>query len=175
MSPLASPAISGPQLSRRFQRSAGSVPERSSSRGLRVIEKINTLAAPTISSSGPLTPLLLATGTGVVVWMWVRRRLPPLALVMASAAWLLVLTIALHCVLMRSGAGSSLSASRLRGRPGEFCFNRPLSLRSQRPSVAGDGASHYSGITRSGHCGLADLVSSPREAMSLKLRVAKRN
>ncbi|MGH3132137.1 MAG: hypothetical protein ACRDNY_00065 [Gaiellaceae bacterium] len=59
---------------------------------------VNTLAEPTISSYGPLAPILLAAGAGVVVWMRVQRRLPPLALALAAAPWLLVLTLALTVV-----------------------------------------------------------------------------
>jgi hypothetical protein len=59
---------------------------------------VNTVAEPTISSYGPLAPILLAAGTGVVVWMRAQRRLPPLAVALAVAPWLLVLTIALTLV-----------------------------------------------------------------------------
>ncbi len=59
---------------------------------------VNTLAAPTISAYGPLAPLLLAVGAGVVAWMCIRRRLPPLALALAAAPWLLMLTLAFAVV-----------------------------------------------------------------------------
>ncbi len=130
---------------------------------------VNTLAAPTISSYGPLAPLLLATGTGVVVWMWVRRRLPPLALVMASAPWLLVLTIAFTLVLDPFRSRFLIVGVALAGATwGILLRSTPLGA-----ITAAIGSATVL-LTLANHSlkpsGLADLASSPRNSIWLKPR-----
>jgi hypothetical protein len=56
---------------------------------------LNTNADPTFSWYGPLAPLLLVAAAVIVVLAWRRGKLPPLALTLAAAPWVLIITVAL--------------------------------------------------------------------------------
>jgi hypothetical protein len=56
--------------------------------------ELNTKAEPTRAWYGPLAPLLLVAGAAVVVVLWRRRELPPFALALVAAPWVLIITLA---------------------------------------------------------------------------------
>jgi hypothetical protein len=56
---------------------------------------LNTKAEPTLSWYGPLTALLLVIASAAAFVAWRRRRLPAVALALASAPWVVVLALAL--------------------------------------------------------------------------------
>jgi hypothetical protein len=56
---------------------------------------LNTNADPTFAWYGPLAPLLLVAAAVIVVQAWRSRKLPPIALALAAAPWVLVITVAL--------------------------------------------------------------------------------
>jgi hypothetical protein len=56
--------------------------------------QLNTKAEPTLASYGPLGLLLLLAATALVVVAWRRRRMQPLALALAAAPWILLVTLA---------------------------------------------------------------------------------